>query len=104
MKNKKYNIWVALTYEVIFAICEQYKSLKKYKIIKLILNYCKHDWILWKIESTLISVDKDIEKIQETWKKQEKPKTIYSELPPDGSKAQSLLGGEMRITGNYDKT
>ena len=104
MKSKKYNIWVALTYEVVFAICEQYRSLKKYKVVKVILNYCKHDWILWKIESTLISVDKDIEKIQEAWEKQEKPKTIYSELPPDGSKAQSLLGGEMRITGNYDKT
>ncbi len=102
MKNNKYNIWLALLYEVVKAIAENYKSIRKYKIVKLILHYCKHDWVLWKIESALISVDKDVERITKEWDKQEKPKTIYSELPPDGSKAQDLLGGEMRIRGNFE--
>ena len=102
MKNHKYNIWLALIYEVVKAFSEHYKSLNKYKIINLVLKYCKHDWVLWKIESTLISVDRDIEKITKEWEKQSKPKTIYSELPPDGSNAQNLLGGEMRIRSNYE--
>jgi hypothetical protein len=102
MKNSKYNIWLALIYEVTRAITEYYPSLRGYKVIRMILSYCKHDWVLWKIESTLISVDKDVEKITKEWDKNEKPKTIYSELPPDGSKAQDLLGGEMRIRGNFE--
>jgi hypothetical protein len=103
MKNSKYNIWFALLYEIINALGQHYENLKKNKIIAAILRYCKHDWILWKIESTLLSVDKQIDQIQKEWDKREPSKTIYTELPPDGSEAQRLLGGEMRITENYKK-
>lgn len=103
MKKSNYNIWFALLYEILNDLSQHYKKLRQYKIIRLILIYCKHDWVLWKIETTLITVDKQIDKIQKEWAKQEYPKTIYSELPPDGSRAQDLLGGEMRITGNYKK-
>jgi hypothetical protein len=103
MKNPNYNIWYALLYEVIDALSSHYKSLKKYKIIILILKHCKRDWVLWKIESTLISVDKQIDQIKKEWDQRQPPKFVYTELPADGSKAQDLLGGEMRITGNYKK-
>lgn len=101
--NKKYNIWFALCYEIINDLKQYYPSLKKYKIIKLILDYCRHDWILWKVESTLDSVDRDIDRIKKEWDAQEKPKYTYIEHEPDGSKAQDLLGGAMEIRSNFKR-
>jgi hypothetical protein len=101
MKKTKYNFWLAMCYEIIKAVVEHFPSLKTNKIVKLILNYCKHDWILWRIESALDSVDKQVEALHKEWGKQEKPTREYYELPPDGSKAQQLLGGEMGIRSTY---
>lgn len=49
------------------------------------------------------NVDKQVEELQEAWSKneKEKQKPIYTELPPDGSKAQELLGGEMRLSAPW---
>ena len=103
MKEIKYNFWFALIYEILNDFSEHYPKLKKYKIVKLILNYCKHDWILWKIDITLKDVDIQAEKIKKEWEKQEEPKEIFIEHPPDGSKAQELLGGAMEIKGNFKR-
>jgi hypothetical protein len=48
-------------------------------------------------------VDKQVEDLHGEWAKEEKEqqKPLYSELPPDGSKAQELLGGEMRLTSPW---
>ena len=48
-------------------------------------------------------VDKQVEDLHETWGKEEKEKQklIYTELEPDGSKAQELLGGEMRLSAPW---
>ena len=48
-------------------------------------------------------VDKQIEDLHEAWdeEEKEKQKPVYSELPPDGSKAQELLGGEMRLSAPW---
>jgi hypothetical protein len=101
MKKTKYNFWLAVCYEISKAIVDHFPSLKRNKIIKLVLKYCKHDWILWRIESALDSVDKQVEALHREWKKQEKSTREYYELPPDGSKAQQLLGGEMGIRSTY---
>lgn len=101
--SKKYNIWFALCYELTHAIIEYYPKLKKYKIVKLILNYCKHDWILWRIETALESVDRDIERLHKQWDAEEKPKAIFIEHPPDGSDAQKLLGGAMEIKSTFKR-
>lgn len=101
--NKKYNIWFALCYEIINDLKQYYPSLNKYKIIKLILDNCKHDWILWKVESTLDSVDRDIDRIKREWDTQKKPTYTYVEHKPDGSKAQELLGGAMEIKSNFKR-
>ena len=100
---KTYNIWFALCYELIHGISEYYPNLKKYKLIKMLLNYCKHDWVLWRIESTLANVDKDINRLKRDWEAQESPKATYIEHPPDGSKAQELLGGAMEIRSNFKR-
>lgn len=99
----KYNIWFALCYELVHGVSEYYPKLKEYKLVKIVLNYCKHDWVLWRIESTLASVDRDIDRIKRYWNAQEPSKTTYIEHPPDGSKAQELLGGAIEIKSNFKR-
>jgi NurA-like 5'-3' nuclease len=59
------------------------------------------DWVLWKVENTLKSVDRDIEKIMKNWDKQEPTKFEVIEHESDGSKAQELLGGAMEIKSTW---
>lgn len=101
--NKKYNIWLALCYEIANDLGQYYPKLKTNKIIKLILKHCKHDWILWKVEATLDSVDRDIDRIKKEWDAQKKPTYTYVEHAPDGSKAQELLGGAIEIKSNFER-
>lgn len=103
MKNPNYNFWFAITYEILNDLAGQFKSLRRNKIVKLILAYCKHDWILWKVESTLKDVDKQVEQIQKTWEEQSPPKYSVIEHKPDGSKAQELLGGAIEIKSNFKR-
>jgi hypothetical protein len=46
------------------------------------------------------NVDKQVEDLHAQWdeREKEKQKPVYTELEPDGSKAQELLGGEMRLS------
>jgi hypothetical protein len=101
MKKHNYNFWLAITYEVAYDFAQHFKILRKNKIIRLILNYCKEDWILWRIETALDSVDKQIEKIKKQWESQQKTKHTSIEHEPDGSNAQLLLGGTMEIKSNF---
>lgn len=103
MKKTKYNFWLAISYEIAKALLEHFPSLKRNKVIRLILKYCKNDWIFWRIESALNSVDKQVDALHKEWEKQEKLQTEYYELPPDKSKAQQLLGGTMGIRSTYKK-
>lgn len=103
MKDHKYNIWFALLYEILNDLSQHFTSLRKNKLIKLILNYCKHDWILWKVESTLKDVDSQAEKIKKSWEATEPPKYLVIEHEPDGSKAQELLGGAIEIKSTFKR-
>jgi len=69
----------------------------------LILKYCKHDWVLWKVESTLKDVDNQAEKIKKSWEATEPPKYLVIEHEPDGSKAQELLGGAIEIKSTFKR-
>jgi hypothetical protein len=101
MKNSNYNIWFALSYELVNIVSQQYPKLKQNKIVRLLLEYCKPDWILWKVETSLNQVDKQVEAIKKKWEKNEAPKYTIIEHEPDGSKAQELLGGAMEIKSNF---
>ena len=103
MKKSKYSLWFALIYEILTALKEHYKKLRNNKWINLILAYCKHDWVLWKVESTLKSVDREVDKIQKQWEEQESPKFTVVEHEPDGSKAQELLGGTIEIKSTFKR-
>lgn len=103
MTKTKYNFWFAILYEIINDLAEHFVSLKKNKIVKLILKYCKHDWVLWKVESALNDVDKQIEKIKKQWETTDPPRYSVIEHEPDGSKAQELLGGAIEIRSNFKR-
>lgn len=101
MKSPKYNFWFAIIYEILNDLSDQFNALRKNKIIKLVLKYCKYDWILWKVESTLKNLDTQTEEIKKQWEAQEPPKYLVIEHEPDGSKAQELLGGAIEIQSNF---
>lgn len=103
MKKDTYNLWFALIYEILYALKTEFKALRNNKIVKLILDYCKHDWILWKVEITLKDVDKQAERIKKEWEKTDAPKYTRIEHKPDGSKAQELLGGAIEIKSNFER-
>lgn len=103
MTKTRYNFWFAITYELLNDLSEHFVNLKQNKLVKLILNYCKHDWVLWKIESTLDDVDKQVEKLKKQWEAEEPPRYSIIEHEPDGSKAQELLGGMIEIRSNFKR-
>lgn len=103
MKKINYNFWFAILYEVLKDLADHFPRLKRSKIVKLILRYCKHDWVLWKIDNTLNDVDKQVEQIKKDWAKADIPTSTYIEHPADGSKAQELLGGAMEIRSNFKR-
>jgi hypothetical protein len=83
------------------------------------MAHCFPDWVLAKTETTMSDVDRQTEEIKEQWQKEEneaivekfeevyheakvtthdeKTGAVLIEHPPDGSKAQELLGGAMEI-------
>lgn len=97
-----YNKVNALIYELIVFLCRFY-PLKQKPWIRRILDYCRPDWTAFKAEVALGEVDKQLETLRTEWDvlEKEKQKPVYTELPPDGSKAQELLGGEMRLTSPW---
>jgi hypothetical protein len=83
------------------------------------MDHCFPDWVEWKTELTMKSVDKQTDDIREQWRREDNEKVrekfsnffsesevtthdentgaVLIEHPPDGSKAQDLLGGTMEI-------
>ncbi len=97
-----YNKTNALVYELITFLCRFY-PLKRKPWIRKVLDYCRDDWAAFRAEVEIKEVDKQIEELQAQWdlEEAERQKPEYTELPPDGSKAQELLGGEMRLSAPW---
>jgi hypothetical protein len=103
VERQEYNLINALVYEVILFLQGFFKFFKNNPIIKQILKNCFSDWCAFRAELAIQEVDKQVEALHKQWEQEEKQKTnpIYSEKPPDGSQAQTLLGGEMRLTAPF---
>ena len=97
-----YNKVNALIYEAIHFLCRFY-PLRRKPWIQRILDYCRPDWAAFRAEVAMKEVDKQVEDLHAAWEREEKErqKPVYTELPPDGSKAQELLGGEMRLSAPW---
>ena len=124
--SRKYNLLNAVLYELCRLLVEDKPSRRNNVIVAAILKHCFADWVEWKTEMTMASVDQQVEAIKTQWKveenmailqrAQEKYPTakvtlhdpitgaILIEHPPDGSEAQSLLGGAMEIRSPWGKT
>lgn len=72
--------------------------------VKKVRNYCRPDWAEWRTQLVMKDIDEQVETIQEEWKiaEEEKNQPIFREKPSDGSAAQELLGGEMRLTSPWN--
>ena len=57
------------------------------------------DWVEWKTEATMQDVDRQVEDLHKQWAiaEQTEQAPVITEKPSDGSAAQELLGGELRI-------
>jgi hypothetical protein len=125
MSKPKYNLLNAIIYELLLNLIEYLPGVKHNTWVVLIMTNCFPDWVEWKTEKTMKHVDRQVEEIKETWKKQENKEiverfqgkypeakvtlhdantgAVLIEHPPDGSKAQELLGGAMEIKSPWSK-
>tara|TARA_R100001509_G_scaffold100445_2_gene58708 strand:- start:2169 stop:2495 length:327 start_codon:yes stop_codon:yes gene_type:complete len=101
-----YNKTNALVYETIQFISRFWPDIKSNGFIKLVLKNCFEDWVEFRTQITLKELDDNIEELHEQWDKEEKNiEYIFTEEKSDGSEAQELLGGPMRLSApwNSDK-
>ena len=99
--QKVYNIWNALIHELLLACLELWPRFKLNPWVGKALEWTRPDWVLWRVEQTMLDVSKQAEEIVKQWEKEEPPKYEYIEHEPDGSKAQDLLGGAMEIKSTW---
>jgi len=99
--QKVYNIWNALIHELLLACLDIWPRFKLNPWVGKALEWTRPDWVLWRVEQTMLDVSKQAEEIVKQWEKEEPPKYEYIEHEPDGSKAQDLLGGAMEIKSTW---
>ena len=114
-----YSMLNAIVYDVLWRFCDSYPSLRANKLVQMVMTHCFPDWVLWKTEITMKDVDTQAETLKEQWQKEDNENVVEKvsklfpdakvtthdentgavliEHPPDGSKAQELLGGTMEI-------
>mgnify|MGYP001158595723 FL=1 len=98
-----YNKLNALVYEAIQFISRFWPNIKLNPWVKLALQNCLDDWIEFRTQITLKELDNDIEELHEQWDREEAEhfEYIFTEEKSDGSQAQELLGGSMRLSAPW---
>jgi|TARA_R100000084_G_C4637599_1_gene141909 hypothetical protein len=98
-----YNKLNALVYEAIQFISRFWPSIKLNPLVKLALENCLEDWVEFRTQVTLKELDKDIEELHAQWDQEEAEhfEYVFTEEEPDGSEAQKLLGGPMRLSAPW---
>ena len=98
-----YNKLNALVYEAIQFISRFWPNIKLNAWVKLALQNCLDDWIEFRTQITLKELDNDIEELHEQWDREEAEhfEYIFTEEKSDGSQAQELLGGPMRLSAPW---
>ena len=122
MKHSSLN---ALLYELCLSLTEVKPSLRGNVWVQKIMRHCFKDWVEWKTQGTMKDVDRQVETITKEWQAQDNQKVVEKfqevypeakvtthnvetgavliEHPPDGSKAQELLGGAMEIKSPWSR-
>lgn len=105
MSQRAYRIWAAVTHEVLRLLCERRAALRHNTIIRAVLEHTRPDWVQWKTAVAMREVDEWIADMHQQWEEEYSAANapVVTEAPPDGSKAQELLGGELRIRAPWTK-
>lgn len=95
----KYNIWNAVAYEICQLLIEHDPEWRKNFIVKKILSHSFLDWVNWRTERTMKTVDHQVKQIHFEWDAEnpQQPKPTYIEHEANDSEAQQLLGGAIEI-------
>lgn len=95
----KYNIWNAVAYEICQLLIEHDPEWRKNFIIKKILSHSFLDWVNWRAERAMKTVDHQVKQIHFEWDAEnpQQSKPTYIEHQPNDSEAQQLLGGAIEI-------
>ena len=99
MSARPYRLWAALVHELARLVCDERPNLRHRWWVKALLAETHPDWVEWKTELAMREVDQQIAELHQLWD-QEQAKAqapVITKAAPDGSKAQQLLGGELRI-------
>ena len=121
----KYSSINALAYVACLWLIELNPAYQGNVWIKRIMRWCLPDWVEWKTEQTLKEVDRQVDVITEEWRSEDNQKVVETfqeiypeakvsthdektgavliEHPPNGSKAQDLLGGAMEIRSPWSE-
>ena len=100
----EYNRFNALVYELILFIDRFKPGFKSKPWIQKILQNCRDDWAEFRTQIVMADLDKQVKDIHEAWLEDAYYKhleSFYTEEEPDGSEAQELLGGPMRLSAPW---
>lgn len=99
IKRPLFELLAALFVELYRNALERRPSLAQNKWLARLIDALMPHWIEWRTRLILKDVDRQIEELHDQWAAQEAEaqKPVLTELPADGSRAQALLGGEMRL-------
>lgn len=96
-----YNIWNAIAYEICQLLIQHDPEWRKNFIVKKILSHSFLDWVNWRTDKTMKTVDHQVKQIHFELDAQDeinrKNQIIYTEHEPNDSEAQQLLGGAIEI-------
>lgn len=99
MSGRAYRLWAALVHELARLVVDERPSLRHRWWVRALLDTTRPDWVEWKSELAMRDVEQQIAELHQLWD-QEQAKAqapVITEAAPDGSKAQQLLGGELRV-------
>lgn len=98
-----YNRTNALIYELIIFLERFFSGLKNNKFLQVVKANCRDDWTEFRTLVVMEELDIQVKEINTSWEQEDKQNNaaVLSEAPPDGSRAQELLGGEIRITSPW---
>jgi len=92
-----YNIWGAVLVEAVRQLINVKPKLSTNKIVEKVVDYWFEDWVSWKAERAMRSVDRQTKEINESLDAKVKPQTLYTET----KEGETPLGGEMRIRSHW---
>lgn len=99
MSERPYQLWAALVVEVYRKALDKRPALGLVPGLAAFIQALMPHWLEWRTERIMAEVDQQAEAIADAWAAvdQQGAAPIVSQAAPDGSEAQALLGGELRI-------